>query len=134
MIAAHIEIRKRLGLECTALLSDEQLSKLQETMLQSVRAGRQARRDDYERRARAAGVPAHRSEHRDAAEYGDLEALVRREVRQLALARSLGRIGKKPSPLKAIVKAWSETEPLVKLVTALLTFAAAVIGLYLKFR
>jgi hypothetical protein len=103
-------------------------------MLRSLQVGRQARRDDYERRARTAGVQPVRSQHRDAAEYGELEALVRREVRQLALARSLGRIGKKPSPIKALFKAWSEAEPLIKFVTALLALATAIIGLYLKLR
>jgi hypothetical protein len=130
LIAAQIEIRKRLGLECPALLSDAQLSKLEETMLRSLRVGRQARRDDYARRARAAGVPAQRSEHRDAAEYGDLEALVRREVRQLVLARSLGRIGKKPSRLWSMFKVGSEWEPLVKLLAAILGFGGAAIALY----
>ena len=96
LISARLEIRKRLGLKCPALLSDAQLSKLEETMLRSVRAVRQGRRDDYERRAHAAGVQVRRSEHRDAAQYGDLEALVRREVRQLVLARSLGRTANPP--------------------------------------
>ena len=130
LVAAQIAIRKRLGLECPALLSDAQLSRLEETMLRSLHVGRQARRGDYERRARAAGVPAQRSEHRDAAEYGDLEALVRREVRQLVLARSLGRIGKKPSRLRSMFKVGSEWEPLVKLLAAILAFGGAAIALY----
>ena len=78
----HIEIRKRLALECPELLSDAELSKLEESMLRSVQVARQVRRDDYERRARAAGVPMH------------LEGMVRREVRQLELARRLGRMDK----------------------------------------
>lgn len=94
LIAARIDIRKRLALECPELLSDAQLSKLGESMLRSVHMARLARRDDYERRARAAGAPMHRANQRDAADYGVLEALVRREVRQLELARTLGRVGK----------------------------------------
>jgi hypothetical protein len=94
LVAARIDIRKRLALECPELLSDAELSKLEESMLRSVQVARLARRDDYERRARAAGVPMHRPNQRDAGDYGDLEALVRREVRQLELARTLGRMGK----------------------------------------
>jgi hypothetical protein len=52
-----------------------------------------------------------RPKDRDAAEYGDLEALVRREVRKLALNRSLGRLDK-PEPRKhSILKACSQWEP-----------------------
>src|SRR6266545_4506924 len=36
LIAARVEARKRLGLECPELLSDALLSKLEETMLRSV--------------------------------------------------------------------------------------------------
>lgn len=46
-------------LDYPALLSDEQVSKLEETMLQSLCVGRQARRDDYERRESAGEVRAH---------------------------------------------------------------------------
>jgi pyrimidine deaminase RibD-like protein len=91
LILARIDIRKRLALECPDLLADGELSKLEESMLRSVQASRQARRDDYGRRANAAGVPVLRPQQRDAAAYVNLEALARREVRQLALARSLGR-------------------------------------------
>jgi hypothetical protein len=38
-------------------------------------------------------------------DYGELEALIRREIRKLALARSLGRI-EKPSRLKLLFKIW----------------------------
>lgn len=92
LIDAHIDTRRHLASECPELLSDAELSKLEVTMLRPVRISRQARRDDYERRADAAGVPVRRPAHRDAAAYGDLEALVRREVRQLALDDSLRRI------------------------------------------
>jgi hypothetical protein len=107
LIAARIDIRKRLGLECSELLSDAQLSKLEETMLRSVQVVRQARRDDYQRRAAAVGVPMHRPEQRDTAEYGDLEALVRREIRKLSLARSLGR-AVKPAGTSLAMKLWSD--------------------------
>ena len=90
----RIEIRKRLALECPELLSDAELSKLEESMLRSVQVARQCRRDDYERRASAAGVTTHRPNQGDIAAYGLLEALVRREARQLELARRLGRIDK----------------------------------------
>jgi hypothetical protein len=55
---------------------------------------------------------------------------VRREVRQLVLARSLGRIGKKPSRLWSMFKVGSEWEPLVKLLAAILGFGGAAIALY----
>lgn len=128
LIAVRIEIRKRLGMECPALLSDEQLSKLEQTMLQSLQVARQARRDDYERRARAAGVQAHRSEHRDAAEYGDLQALVRREVRQLALARSLGRTVK-PAGTSLARRLWNDPVWSKVIAAALIALIAAIYGL-----
>jgi TIR domain len=103
IIAARLQIRKRLALECPELLSDAQLSTLEEAMLGSVEVARQARRDDCQRRAAAAGVPVLRPEERDAAEYGELEAQIRREIRQLSLARSLGRLGaKKQLGIKAV--------------------------------
>lgn len=132
LIAAHIDIRKRLAREYPELLSDTELSKLEESMVRSVQAARSARRGDYERRARAAGVPMLRPKERDAAEYGDLEAFVRREVRKLVLDRSLGRMVK---PTKTcVLKAVSEREPAIKLGAAILAFLAAAITLYLKFR
>jgi pyrimidine deaminase RibD-like protein len=91
LILARIDIRKRLALECPDLLADGELSKLEESMLRSVQASRRARRDDYESRANAVGVAVLRPQQEDAAAYGDLEALARRDVRQLALTRSLGR-------------------------------------------
>jgi hypothetical protein len=97
MIAAQVEIRKKLAAECPDLLSGAELAKLQETMLHSVRIARQARRDDYTRRAAAGGFPMRRPEQSDAAAYGDLEELARREIRKLVLARSLGRMPVKPS-------------------------------------
>ncbi len=127
-ISHRIDIRKRLGLECPELLSDKQLSKLEETMLRSLQVARQTRRDDYQRRAHAAGVPILRPDQRDAATYGDLEVLVRREVRRLLLARSLGRI-QKPFRLKSLFKA-----RVIGLVAAILTVIAAAIGLYQKFK
>ena len=96
LITAQIEIRKKLGAECPDLLSDAELAKLEETMLDSVRAARGARRDDYTRLAAAAGVPMRRPDRLDAAAYGDLEELARREIRKLALGRSLGRMPVKP--------------------------------------
>jgi hypothetical protein len=108
LIAARIEIRKRLGLECSQLLSDAELSKVEETMLRSLQVARQARQDEYQRWAHAAGVPVSLPEQRDAAAYGDLEVVIRREVRKLSLARSLGRI-QKPSRLKSIFKAFAGT-------------------------
>ena len=108
-LVEQIEIRKRLGQECPRLLSDPELSKLEQRMIRSLQIGRQARREDYERRASAAGIRTLRSPQRDAGAYGDLEAFVRRELRQLALSRSLGRLGgPKPTRLKAIFKSGSE--------------------------
>ena len=94
LIATRMELRKRLAQECPDLLSDTELRKLENSMLDSVRAARLARRDDYHRRALAAGVPMFRPEERDAAEYGDVSAFVRRETRKLLLDRSLGRTAK----------------------------------------
>ena len=67
------------------MLSDTELTKLENSMLDSVLAARLARRD---------GVPMFRPEERDAAEYGDVSAFVRRETRKLLLDRSLGRTAK----------------------------------------
>ena len=132
LIAAHIDIRKRLAREYPELLSDAELSELEESMVRSVQVARLARRGDYERRARAAGVPMLRPKDRDAAEYGDVEVLVRREVRKLVLDQSLGRMAK---PTKtSMFKAVSEWEPAIKLGAAILAFLAAAIPLYLKFR
>jgi hypothetical protein len=128
LINAQIDIREKLGIECPELLSDAQLAKLQETMLGLVQAGRQVRRDDYKRRAYAAGIPMRRPEQSDAAAYGDLEELVRREIRKLALARSLGRV-QKPSRLKSLFKVWLDMEPVIKALTAFIALAAAAIGL-----
>jgi hypothetical protein len=94
LIAARIDIRKRLGMECPQLLSDAELAKLNETMLRSLQVARGARQQDYRRRAHAAGLSVSCPEQRDAPAYGDLEALVRREIRKLSLAHSLGRTGK----------------------------------------
>jgi hypothetical protein len=133
LIAAQIDIRKRLALEYPELLSDEELSKLEESMLRSVQACRLARRGDYERRARAAGVPMLRPKDRDVAAYGDLEALVRRALRTLALDRSLGRL-EKPEPRKrTILPALSQWEPSIKLLAAVVGLVAGLIALYLKF-
>jgi hypothetical protein len=96
LITAQIDIRKKLAAECPDLLADTELSKLEETMLRSVQTARQARREDYTRRAAAAGRPIRRPEQSDAAAFGGLEELARREIRKLALARSLGRMPLKP--------------------------------------
>lgn len=132
LVAAHIDIRKRLARECPELLSRSELSKLEDSMVHSVQASRAARRGDYERRARATGVPMLRPKEQDAAVYGDLEALVRREVRKLALDQSLGRMVE-PSKT-SVFKAGSEYEPAIRFLAAILTLLAAAIGLYLKFR
>ena len=103
-------------------------------MLRSLQVAQQARREDYESRARAAGVLVLRSLQQDAAAYGDLEALVRRELHQLVLDRSLGRVGGPGlSRLGSILKVISGWEPLIKLIAAILAFATAAIGLYLLF-
>lgn len=132
LIATHIDIRKRFARECPQLLSGGELSKLEESMVRCLQASRAARRGDYERRARAAGVPMLRPKERDAAVYGDLAVLVRREIRKLALDQSLGRMIK---PTKtSVFKAGSEYEPAIKFLGAILTLLAAAVGLYLKFR
>ena len=128
-IDAQINIRKRLGQECPELLTDAQLSKLEERMVRSVHVQRQARRDDSQRRANAAGVAMNRPEQIDVAPYGDLEALARRKVRQLSLARSLGRI-QKPSPLSK----WQEATPAVSVITAVIGLAATVLTAYWKLK
>lgn len=69
LIETKINIRTELGRQCPELLSDSELAKLQETILQSVRIARQARRDDYTHRAAAAGVPMRRPEQSAAAAY-----------------------------------------------------------------
>jgi hypothetical protein len=127
-IAAQIDIRKKLATECPDLISDAELAKLQETMLHSVQMARQARRDDYTRRATAAGVPMRRPEQYDAAAYGDLQELAQREIRKLSLARSLGRI-EKPSRLKRLFRVWLDMEPVTKALTAFIALATAVLGL-----
>jgi hypothetical protein len=95
LMQARIEIRRRLGQECPDLLSVE-LEKLEEEMIRTVDTFRAARDDDYKRRVAASGMPEARSLYRDDAEYGEVVALIRREVRQLRLGRELGR-GKKPA-------------------------------------
>jgi len=128
LIAAQIDIRKKLASECPDLLSDAELAKLQETMLHSVEIARQARRDDYTRRATAAGVSMRRPEQYDAAAYGDLQELAQREIRKLALARSLGRI-EKPSRLKSLFKMWKALTPFIVLAAAVLGLLAAILKL-----
>jgi hypothetical protein len=55
-------------------------------------------------------------------------------LRQLALARSLGRLGKRPSRgLLSIFEAGSESQPLIKLVGAIPGLCAAAIALYRLF-
>jgi hypothetical protein len=117
LIAVHIDIRKRLGLECPELLSDEQLTALEESILRSVRSLRLARRNDYELRARAAGVPTLRPIERDAAAYGELEELARREIHKLQLDRSLGRIAE-PSKTSAITTNTFWNDPVLSKVIA----------------
>ena len=132
LIAAQIDIRKKLATECPDLLSDAELAKLQETMLHTVQMARQARRDDYTRRAVAAAVPMRVPEQYAAAEYGDLQELAQREIRKLSLARSLGRI-EKPSRLKSLFKIWLDMEPVTKALTAFIALATGVITLLAAF-
>src|SRR5262245_19504385 len=66
LINAWIEIRQRLGQQCSALLADSQLSALEKTLVQLVQGQRQARREDYQRRSHAAGVKMVQPEQRDA--------------------------------------------------------------------
>jgi hypothetical protein len=91
LITDHIEIRKRLAHECPELLSQERLDKLEEEMVRTVDTFRLSRNDDFKRRVAASGMPAARSLYRDDAEYGDVVALIRREVEQLRLSHQLGR-------------------------------------------
>ena len=107
LIAARIDTRRKLGIECPELLSDAELSELDEIMLRSVQVAPQVRRDDYQRRAVAAGIPMRRTEQIDAAAYGDLEELVRREIRKLSLARSLGRTVK-PAGTSLARRLWND--------------------------
>ncbi len=131
-VMARVELRKRIGKECPALLKDKELASLQDSILRGLSASKQARRDDYQRRAHAAGIHALRESHRDDAPYGDLEALARREIRQLALSRSLGRLDGQPSSLaKRAWKRFVDAEPIVKLLTALISLGAAAVGLYI---
>ncbi len=132
LIEERISLRKRLATECQEMLADSELANLEESMVRSIQLVGSARRDDYERKAHAAGVPMYRRRDRDAAEYGDLEAMVRREIRKLQLDRSLGRIVK-PSrmPLRKKVSEW---DPTIKLVTGILALLAAAASLYVKFQ
>jgi hypothetical protein len=120
---AQIDIRKRLGLDCPELLSETELSTLQETMLRSVKTGRQTRRDDYRLRATAAGIPMHRSDQADAAQYGTLKASVRREIRKLSLARSLGRTVE-PAGTPLVSKLWNDPVWSKVIAVALVTLLA----------
>ena len=126
LVANRIEIRRRLALECPALLSDAEVSKLQESLLGSLQVARQGRWEDYKRRAVEAGVLARRSPQEDAAGYGDLEALVRREIRKLVLDRSSRRLGG-----RGLSRRMSGWVPLMKLTTAVLGLAASAVALYL---
>jgi hypothetical protein len=91
LITDHIEIRKRLAQECPDLLSHERLDKLEEEMVHTVDTFRLARDDDFKRRAAATGMPTARSLYREDGEYGDVVALLRREVQQLRLSHEVGR-------------------------------------------
>jgi hypothetical protein len=91
LITDHIEIRKRLAQECPDVLSQERLDKLEEEMVRTVDNFRLARDDDFKRRVAASGMPSARSLYREDAEYGDVVALIRREVQQLRLNHQLGR-------------------------------------------
>lgn len=105
MIERRIALRRKLALECPDLVNDAELDKLERSMLSGVRTLKQAKRDEYERRARSAGIPIRRSEYGGASEYGELEAMVRREVEQLRLGRNVGRF----QPEK---KGWAITDRL----------------------
>ena len=104
LVVARMDLRRRLAPECPELLSDAELSKLENSLLSSIRSARSARRDDYELRARAAGVQMVRPKQRDAAEYGNLEALARRKVAELRLDRSLGRTIRPAKSLAILAK------------------------------
>lgn len=91
LITDHIEIRKRLAQECPDVLSQERLDKLEEEMVCTVHNFRLARDDDFKRRVGVSGMLAARSLGREDAEYGDVVALIRREVQQLGLNQQLGR-------------------------------------------
>jgi hypothetical protein len=83
LMQARIDIRKRLGQECPDLLLAERLDKLEAEMIKTVDNFRLALDHVYKRRVAASGIPDPRSLYRDDAEYGDVVALIRREVRQL---------------------------------------------------
>ena len=121
LIATRIDIRKRLGQECPELLSNAELSKLEKSMLGALQIARLARRDDYERRAQAAGVLMHRSGERDAAQYGRLEELIHREIRQLELARTL------LQKVKQTKWSWERSLAVAGLVVGVLTLIIAAI-------
>jgi hypothetical protein len=89
LMKERIDIRKRLGDECPDLLSQERLTALEADMIRTVDAFRMARDGDYQRRVAASGMPEPRLLYRDDAEYGDVVALIRREVKELALGREL---------------------------------------------
>jgi hypothetical protein len=118
-------------MECPQLLSDAELAKLNETMLRSLQVARGARQQDYRRRAHAAGLSVSRPEQRDAPVYGDLEALVRREIRELSLAPSLGRTARPTG--KVVI--WAKiiwTDPVLsKIIAGALLALFASVGAYL---
>ena len=45
-VMARVELRKRIGKECPALLKDKELASLQDSILRGLSASKQARRDD----------------------------------------------------------------------------------------
>ena len=91
MIERRVALRRKFALECSDLVSDAELDHLEKSMPSGVKTLQQARKDSYERRARAAGIPIRRSEFHDASEYGELEAMVRQEVGQLRVDRKAAR-------------------------------------------
>jgi hypothetical protein len=91
LMQARVDIRKRLGQECPNLLLAERLDKLEEDMIRTVDHFRLALDGDYKRRVAASGIPEPRSLYRDDAEYGDVVAFIRREVKHLKLGHELGR-------------------------------------------
>lgn len=92
VIEGRIALRKRLAAECPELLRDSELNGLEASMLRGVRSLRQARRDSYLRKTAAAGARVFDETPSEKGEWGELEAMVRREVAQLRLARRLGRV------------------------------------------
>ena len=96
LVSDHIEIRKRLAEECQDLLLSESLDALEDEMIRTVDNFRLARDGDFKRRVATSGLPQPRSLYRDDAEYGEVVAMIRREVQLLRLRPDLAKGKKKP--------------------------------------